>query len=207
MEKILPLLATLGTATFYLLYMQRRPGRKKGLELAFKGLATLCAAGLALYGAARFAAPGSGMLAAGLMVCTVADVVLELHFLGGMAAFALGHLCYSIAFVQAAPPTAAGALVSIALAALSVAAYRQLRARLKTGCPPSFLAYALVLCALVGLAASQKPLLLAGAALFALSDALLARRILLNVSSVGYNYLCLGVYYLAQLFMGISTLV
>ena len=108
MEKSLPLLlGALGTAAFYLLYqrMKRRPAGEKALT--FKCLATLCAAGLALYGAARFAAPGSGMLAAGLFVCAAADVLLGLHFLGGMALFALGHLCYSIGFIQAAPPTAA----------------------------------------------------------------------------------------------------
>ena len=84
--------------------------------------------------------------------------------------------------------------------------FGRLRARRKI-CPPSFLAYALVLCALLGLAVPQKPMLLAGAALFALSDALLSRRILLNISSAGYDYLCLGVYYLAQLLIGASTLV
>ena len=52
----------------------------------------------------------------------------------------------------------------------------------------------------------QKPVLLAGALLFVVSDAMLLARIVRKIPSNAYDYLCLGVYFLAQFLIAASTI-
>ena len=55
------------------------------------------------------------------------------------------------------------------------------------------------------LSIAQKPLLMLGALLFAGSDVMLLFRIVKNIPSKRYDYLCLGCYFLAQFLIAAST--
>lgn len=58
---------------------------------------------LCLVGCLRGGEEADWWLLAGLLFCTLGDVVLCLHFVGGMAAFLMGHLAYIAAFLRLAP--------------------------------------------------------------------------------------------------------
>ena len=192
----------------YLCYQREkfREKRNKKRELALKGAATLTAALPAWYGFFRQPDPGFLLIAVGLCVCAAADVVLDLHFLAGTACFGLGHVCYCAAYVLLSPPGWPSALLFFLLCAGAGAAYPQLKKLDGPGGALPYLVYALVIAAMLALALPQKPALLAGAGLFVASDALLLVRIAYKVPSRGYDYLCLGCYYLAQFLIGASVL-
>lgn len=198
----------LGTTTFYLLFqkIKRKPAGEKALALAMKGLATLFSAALAVYGAVFFPAPGHWALAIGLVVCAAADVLLRLNFLWGMGAFALGHAAYSIAYIRSAPPAWPSLIVFVVLAGGCCLFYPAIKKCAGERKPLPYLGYALMLCVMLALAVPQKPVLLLGAALFVVSDAMLARGLAVKETSTRYDYVCLGVYYLAQFLIGASTL-
>ncbi len=181
-------------------YVKFQPAGENNVALALKGLTTLTAAVLAFIGMRQ----GAHLwLCIGLFVCAIADVVLARSFLMGTGAFALGHVAYIVACVQLAPPTALSIGVFIALVLVCAVLYHHLS---KNHHPPaSFLAYGLVLCALLGAAVTQKPLLLAGALLFVISDGMLASRILTKKESRPFDYLSLGCYYLAQYLIAASV--
>ena len=113
---------------------------------------------------------------------------------------------YSAAYVLAAPPgwTSLGAFA--VLAVFCLLRYPGLKKYAGKKNPLPYLGYALLLCVMLSLALPQKPVLLAGAALFVVSDSLLARRIMLKIQSNRYDDLCLGVYYLAQFLIALSLL-
>lgn len=195
-------------AGLYLRYMAEkyRKDRNKKRELALKGGATLTAAALAAYGFLTDPTPSHALLLAGLCVCAAADIVLDLHFLAGTAAFGLGHLCYCAAYLLAKTP----GWGSFAVFLLLCLAISFLYPRLKRHAAPKsalpYLGYAVLISAMLALALPQRPLVLAGALLFVLSDAMLLTRIVRKITSKKYNYLCLGIYFLAQFLIAASAL-
>lgn len=197
-----------GELLFYLLYqhIKHTTGTERACALCCKAAATLFAAALAWYGAALRPGAPELLLALGLTVCAAADVLLRLNFLWGMACFGAGHLLYSAAYVLATPPgwTSLGAFA--VLAVFCLLRYPGLKKYAGKKNPLPYLGYALLLCVMLSLALPQKPVLLAGAALFVVSDSLLARRIMLKIQSNRYDDLCLGVYYLAQFLIALSLL-
>ena len=191
----------------YLRYMAEkyRKDRNKKRELALKGGATLTAAALAGYGFAMNPTACRGMLLAGLCVCAVADVVLDLHFLAGTASFALGHLCYCTAYLLEKTPGWGSLAVFFLLCGVIAFLYPRLKRHAAPDSALPYLGYALLISAMLALALPQRPLLLAGALLFVLSDAMLLTRIVRKISSKKYNYLCLGTYFLAQFLIAASA--
>ena len=191
----------------YLLYMAEkyRKDRNKKRELALKGGTTLTAAALAAYGFAVNPTASRGLLLAGLCVCAAADIVLDLHFLAGTAAFGLGHFCYCAAYLLAKTP----GWGSFAVFLLLCLAISFLYPRLKQHAAPKsalpYLGYAVLISAMLALALPQRPLVLAGALLFVLSDSMLLARIVRKITSKKYNYLCLGIYFLAQFLIAASA--
>ena len=194
-------------AGLYLLYMAEkyRKDRNKKRELAFKGGATLTAAALAAYGFLTDPTPSHGLLLAGLCVCAIADVVLDLHFLAGTAAFGLGHLCYCAAYLLAKTPGWGSLAVFLPLCGAIAFLYPLLKRYAAPNSALPYLGYALLISAMLALALPQRPLLLAGALLFVLSDAMLLTRIVRKITSKKYNYLCLGIYFLAQFLIAASA--
>lgn len=199
--------ALIPTVLFYLLYQWKKHTPQEVLSLIFKGAATLCCAGLAVYGACMNPNAARWLLAAGLLVCTVADVLLRLRFLAGMACFAAGHVCYCIAFFLFALPTLPSLIVFAAIeaAALSLIPWAQKKAGQQSLLP--FIAYGTVLSSMLAFAVAQQPLLLSGAVLFVISDWMLGYQIATKNNSRSYDYICLGCYYLAQFLIAASTCV
>lgn len=195
------------TVILFLLYQRKKAGIKgeNAAALTFKGSATLCCTALAVYGAAMNQNTGFWFLAVGLFVCALADVLLGIHFLTGMGCFALGHVFYCIGCISVASPTLANALIFLILllAILAILPWIRRHAGKRNVIP--FIAYGVVLCGMLSLAMTQRPLLLSGAVLFVVSDGMLGYRIATDNKSRRYDYLCLGCYYFAQFLIGLST--
>ena len=193
----------------YLCYQSEkyREKRNKKRELFLKGATTFVAALLAGYGCFCYPSGPHLLILLGLCVCVIADVVLDLHFLAGTAAFGLGHVCYGAACLLSSPPGIVSLIVFLCLAAVILFLYPRLKSCSAPDSAVPYLAYALLISAMLALALSQGPALLAGALLFVVSDTMLLIRIIRKIPSKAYDYLCLGVYFLAQFLIAASILI
>ncbi|MBR5108677.1 MAG: lysoplasmalogenase [Clostridia bacterium] len=191
----------------YLIYQSIKWGsvEHKWQEWFFKGAATAMAAVLAFYGYSFSLSPVHLMTAIGLSVCVLADVILDLSFLTGTVFFGIGHLCYCAALLMSGPPGRTSLAVFMLLAAAVAVLYPQIKKLSKGKSALPYLAYALLISAMLSLAIGQKPLMMAGALLFVVSDIMLLFRIVRNISSKCYDYLAMGCYYLAQFLIASST--
>ena len=191
----------------YLIYQSIKWGSEehKWQEWFFKGAATSMSAVLAGYSYFSHNSLVSLLILIGLCVCVAADVILDRHFLAGTAAFAMGHLCYCAAMMVFHAPGWMHLIVFFALTAGVAALYPQIRKLEKSKSTLPYLGYALLICAVLALSIGQKPLMMAGVALFAASDVMLLFRIVKGIPSKKYDYLCLGLYFLAQFLIAAST--
>lgn len=206
MGKIVPVAVCFGLMlVFYLMYEGDKFSKRysRPFAIACKGAATLCACLLAAVGAARTGLGSDWALAAGLLLCTVADVVLDLRFVAGMGVFSLGHAAYCAAYILKNPPGTLNFLLMVALMVSVVLGALKFSRRLGHRAAP-FTLYALVLCVMLSLAATQKPVLAFGALFFVISDATLARNLLLGATR-RQDYASLGCYYLGQFLIAASV--
>lgn len=174
------------------------------MTLAFKGMTTLTAAMLALYVFFLTGELFALVLAAGLMLCAIADVVLEMRFHAGMALFASGHLAYMLSFFLRRTPGLLSLAVFLVTAGAAALLARSFRGKTGFNVMP-YLAYALVIIAMLSLALSQPPLTFLGAALFAVSDALIARR-LIKPEARSFDRTSITLYYSGQYLLALSAL-
>ncbi|HQA97581.1 MAG TPA: lysoplasmalogenase [Clostridia bacterium] len=175
------------------------------VRLAFKGLTTLFAAMLALYAYTQNGHVYALIMAAGIVLCAVADVLLELHFLTGMACFAAGHLFYIASFlIRARPGTISLQLFIVLFILCTLAAFW---ARKKVSFPllPLYL-YSLIISLMVASALGQTPLVFLGAVLFILSDTIIGRRMVFP-DKKPWNRPCIALYYSAQFILAMSLLI
>ncbi len=172
--------------------------------LAFKGLTTLTAAMLALYAFCLREEPYAFVLAAGLLLCAAADVMLEHRFHLGMALFASGHFAYILSFFLRGAPGLLSFVVFFVTAFTAALAACSVRRKVGFNVLPYF-AYALVIIAMLSLSLSQPPLTVLGAALFAVSDALIARR-LIQPEARSFDNTCIALYYAGQYLLAVSAL-
>ena len=176
----------------------------KPVRLAFKGLTTLLAALLALYAYGESGQTYALLMVLGLVLCAVADVLLELHFLSGTACFALAHGVYVASFWMRKGPGWPSLVLYLCLAlALSLAALWIHRTKKMQVLP--FYLYALVISAMLALALAQPIWVLLGAVLFAVSDGLIARRMIFPDKDP-LDRAVIGLYYLAQYILAASLL-
>lgn len=218
---MLPLcLAALSLILTWALIMPLRFSRMQGdtdtpFTFLLKAIPTAAAAAFACCAALMpAAAPCARWMAAGLLVCLTADVVLGIRFEVGGGLFLLGHICYIIGLMslQTLSP-ANGVILLIALAVLEGLLYT-CRGRM----PNRLLACGVYVyaAALATLLAAALPLpftvggrgatlAAVGAILFVLSDATLCDN-MLNDRPRPNQYVSLGIYYTAQLFLGMSVL-
>ena len=213
MRWFMALLAILATVLVIMPVRKRFPNKRSRFwNLTFKVLPTLICAGFG--GAAFFSAKDlySLLVFIGLCIGAAADVMLGIHFITGGAMFLAGHLLYMAAFCVQQPPTwwslpafAAGfillrlflqyfrkrmsrkmyLLVRIYSAALAVV--------LALSLPMPFLAFS-----------ARTLLAAAGSVLFVLSDMGVCHGMLCKISR-RQDQLYLGIYYLAQLLLGLSA--
>ncbi len=174
------------------------------MTLAFKGLTTLTAAMLALYAFCLTGEPFAFVLAAGLLLCAVADVMLEHRFHFGMALFASGHLAYILSFFLRRTPGPMSFVVFLVIAFATALAARSIRGKVGFNVLPYF-TYALIIAAMLSLSLSQPPLTFFGAAFFAVSDALIARR-LIQPEARSFDKTCIALYYSGQYLLALSAL-
>lgn len=155
------------------LYFWAFNARRARLALALKPLPVLC---LAVWVAAGARSADAWLVAAGLVVSMVADVVIESSFLGGLATFLLAHVAYVAAFVSRTSEPRL--LLLLPFAGWGVAVLWRLWPGLGAMRVP-VVVYAVVICTMMWRAAATVGLpggwtALAGAVLFAASDTLIA---------------------------------
>ena len=149
----------------------------------------------------------------GLCICAAADVMLGIHFVTGGALFLLGHLFYMAAFCTQQRPNRWSFLVFAAALVLLWLFVWHFKPRIH---PPLLFAgvllYAAALAVLLSLSLampfrhfSARTLLAAlGALIFVLSDMGVCHGMLYRIpKKLDYTYL--GIYYLAQLLLGLSA--
>ncbi len=174
-----PFLLRLGLLTAALYLLAHLLGWS-GLALVCKPLPVVCLLGFLIPPRTRDAA----LIAAGLLLSAIGDLLLEASpalFLPGLASFLLAHVCYVIAFfgrTRALHLGRLGLVVALAWGAFSV-----LEPHLGAMRVP-VIAYVVVISAMLWRAAAQlgedrtgnlRPILaIAGAAMFAISDVMVA---------------------------------
>ena len=196
------------------LYLRMKRGPHRAAAIAVKAACTLSAAGLCLVGCLRGGEAADWWLLAGLLFCTLGDVVLCLHFVGGMAAFLMGHLAYIAAFLRLAPlnPWSIPAFLLLAggLVCLFLPSVSQMGRDL-----PAYCVYGGVIAVMLSLAVplwaglpdgawGRGLLSAAGAALSVFSDTLLAWN-LFHTSSKAADAVSLTAYYSGQFLLAASV--
>lgn len=188
-------------------HLKRQPKRRKALTIACKCAATGMAVLVGVLGAARSGLPSNWVMTAGLIACMLADGLLCVRFMVGGAVFAVGHLLYIIAFCMMNRPGWGSLALFIALILLATWLFSRFRTRVN---PKRFFpayAYATVLCVMVALAAAQRPMFLAGAALFAFSDATLAYLGMMEHRSRRLDNISLGAYFTGQFLLALALII
>ncbi len=175
----------------------------------WKAMGTLCALVLALGGAIPFG--GSRWLGAGaLLLCAIADVMLERKFYVGMGFFMGGHLCYIAWFLQRQQLGRLQVIVFAVLLVAAVCLILKLCSLLKEKLVP-YSAYAAVLitmcaCGVGCTAGGTAGILTAiGAVLFVVSDMMVCWGTLKS-TSVPFDWTTMVLYYIAQLCLGAGVL-
>ncbi len=149
----------------------------------------------------------------GLCICAAADVMLGIHFVTGGALFLLGHLFYMAAFCTQQRPNKWSFLIFAAALALLWLFVWHFKPRIHH--PLMFagvLLYAAALAVVLSLSLpmpfrhfSARTLLAAlGAVIFVLSDMGVCHGMLYRIPQK-LDYAYLGIYYLAQLLLGLSA--
>lgn len=188
--------------------------RHRAAELTLKAIPTLMCAAFAAWACLEGQPDRYAMLIlAALLICTAADVVLGIRFAAGGALFLAGHLCYIAAFLSQQALSMRHLLVFAAALSclwLFCQRYRPLiKSRLISY---GILLYSTALAVVLGLslplpfaAFTERTMLAAvGAVLFVISDMGVCHSILVNTSK-SFSFFMLGVYYLAQLCLGLSA--
>lgn len=185
------LIISVGAACLYLVLRGTEPVWRRTL---------LKTASIALLAFLAMIAGGPFLLVAALLICAVGDALLaqegEQFFLGGLVAFLLGHLVYIALFLAVAAGLGTGMatllaepwrafLVLAAFVATGALALRLLPA-IGEDLRLPVIAYAVAILAMLAAAATLPlPMVVAGAALFFVSDAILAaERFLLEDDSL-----------------------
>lgn len=180
----IPLMA-LGTV----LYFAFQYRGKKAVSLFWKSFASgmmvlLCGAGLVMGGKS----PWESLLFWGLAACCVADCVLELHFVSGMAAFGAAHVLFIVWIVQQGRPVWYSIPIWVVLYGSTAFLYRKIIPTLGKNLVP-FMLYPAVLMAMASLAlvlpftaGKQYWTAAVGALVFAISDLLVAKGVLVGNS-------------------------
>lgn len=154
-------------------------GTDSGRWLAVKGAAVGLLAVWALAGRRR--AADAGLLAAALLAHAAGDLLLEIAFLAGMAAFFAGHLLYIALFWRrrlALDDVGAGRKLGLGLIALVAALFVAVLAPRLHGAMaiavPLYASALAVMCGAAWLCRHGRPWVPLGATLFLASDALLS---------------------------------
>lgn len=213
MRWIMAVLAVLATVLVITPLRNRCPGSKSRFwNLMLKVIPTLMCAAFAgaslLHGGDRY----SLLIFIGLCVCAVADVLLNIHFITGGALFFAGHLFYISAFCIQQTPTWWSLPVFAVMLGLLWLFLQHFRAGMSRKMFMLVRIYSAALAVVLSLslpmpflAFSQRTVLAAlGALIFVLSDMGVCHGMLCRISR-RRDQCYLGIYYLAQLLLGLSA--
>ena len=150
---------------------------------------------------------------AGLFLGLAADIVLELHFLGGAATFARGHVCYRAAYCLLLPVKRRDLLLcgAVFLPCLGLILFLPVLEYGSSFMEGVVIVYAFIICLMLGKALSNylrspdrlTKLLLLGSALFFFSDFMLLFAFYSDAGRIT-NILCLNTYYPGQALLAAS---
>lgn len=178
---MIPFAVATGVLVLALIVAERREAANARWLL--KPAASTCFVGVALAGGALQSDYGLAVLAA-LVLSWLGDVFLiprrKLAFLLGIGAFLLGHVAYSAAFLIRGVSAGWSAAAALPLLAVAFLVGRWLLPRVPAGMKAPVLAYIVVICSMVALAAGTVAAwrcyaILAGAVAFFCSDLSVAR--------------------------------
>ena len=186
--------------------------RDRSRALACKALATSMAVTAGLYGAVQSQDTAGWLIVAGLALCMIADVVLEIRMVGGIGIFGTGHLCFIAAFWLKSPPTPGTLLLFLAIYVAVIGMFRHEIAGLDELKVPAFL-YMAVLGFMVSMAVTsgwptggrEGAFLMAGAFLFLASDCMIAWRTVKDIRQNAYGAILLILYYAAVYLSGSAS--
>ncbi|MEG2206818.1 MAG: lysoplasmalogenase family protein [Clostridia bacterium] len=201
---------------FMPIHFRSKSPERRAAQHVSKVLPTMLAAGFAAYGC--FAAHNSSdyalLIFAGLCVCTLADLMIGIRFEVGGALFFCGHLLY----IAALGLYGLLSWWSLAVFAAAFVLMHLFLSHYRKQVPGKLISlglsvYAAALAALLGFslplpfaACTQATVLAAlGSALFVVSDLTLCHNMLRD-KPPAWQYVSLGIYYTAQLLLGLSTL-
>lgn len=149
-------------------------------------------------------------LLAGLILCLIGDIVLGIQFAYGMGAFLFGHICYITAFCKLAPLKIWSIYLFMILYYILLRLFYPYCYKMAENIVP-FITYgttilimvsvALIIPFTVGIIGILPAL---GALLFVISDFMLAKNILTNVTPLS-DTVSLYLYYAGQLLLAISV--
>lgn len=178
--------------------------KNSALRTAFKGCATASAAALALYayflGGGRYA----GLIALGLTICALADMVLEKDLMAGAAVFFVGHAAYIAAFLLSSGFTPLSLRLYGALV-LAVVMLARFAMKAQKGPVLPFALYAFMLCLMMSLAWGHSLIAGLGATLFVISDGLIGYAQFVRPSALN-GIGCIVLYYTAQFLLALSAM-
>lgn len=195
------LVVVLATA---LLVLSDSRGLRAGIWV-FKPLASLGFVALGL--ATGIDTPADRWLIAALAACAVADVLLipesERAFLAGVGVFALGHVCFAVAFALRGVHVPSALLTLVPLAVLASSVYRWLAPGVPAELEGAVIGYCAIITAMVAVAFGTAIVtadlrVVAGAIMFFSSDLAVARDRFVAPGFVNRAW-GLPLYYAAQL--------
>ncbi len=201
------IVAVAGMTALFVQYQRKKrkeQGDKRPAVIALKGGATLVSVIVALV-ACVYGGGGAPawLMVAGLVFCTAGDVLLCVHFYTGMGAFALGHVAYIAAFLSLHVPDGQNAALFVVLLLALFALLFRWRGHMAGRLIP-FSLYGALLVGMLSLTVGLSPLLTAGAALFVVSDGVLAHDTLVGRTRLTDD-ICLTCYFYGQFLIAMSV--
>ena len=201
MERIFLASALVLSALSYLQYMHMEgPSIRKALIKCVPGLmAFICA----LLGACRHHSQlYAYLIAAGLLLCSAADYLLEFSFIRGIAAFGSAHLLFVAGFLFGCGLRWESLLLFVCIYAVLFAVFFRYRQRTPGKLPFfAFALYAFLLSLMTALAVGAGLWYALGAALFAFSDIILGLRLFGIYKNRPLDYVLMAAYDLSLLFL------
>lgn len=211
MQTVIAIAAAVGMfGVFMPAYLVWKEKKKKAASILAKGLCTLLAVLLCFAGAMRVGTAASWWMTAGLFVCMIADIAIELQFISGVIAFLLAHLCYITAFCHLAPPSYVSIAVFVVTLGLFLLFFHKILSKTGEAKIP-LLCYAAVISAMLAIAVmlpfslgAHGWITAAGAVLFVISDMTLARNMYIHCTRFSDAF-SLSCYYLGQYLLALSV--
>lgn len=191
-------------------FLRKKQGNK---SLIWKALATSMPMIVAFTGAVKTQGLYGWLITAGIVICMVADVVLEINFIKGIIVFGCAHICFTAAYLQVTSAGIQTVLVFLLIYAAVVFVFRKALKEMKELKIPAFI-YMAFLVFMVSMSATvftvyqnhRAVLAFMGSACFLISDCIIGFRTVYDKKSNVYGAVILILYYGAVYAIGSSVI-